>query len=285
MTVSNEPPKQAAILPIGETTSEIFRVFGDNLNRLVGLALWPVALSAASYAAVVAAGNNAIISLLGAIVDLAIYTLFAVAWHRLILLSNTEETSAPWAWESRHSGFFGYALLVNIIVYAIIFLPLLVAGVSLNEFLGEGVLADGEPMPELSEEAIAEIASAVGVIFVLMLIVWYLFLRLSFVFPAQAVDEKYGLGDSWRHTRGNGLRLMAISFLTIAPAYLVATIAMALLVSLADLIGGVAGAVVASVVLAVAITIVVVALTVTLASVAFRRATGWVPGPIGGPSV
>ena len=112
-------------------------------------------------------------------------------------------------------------------------------------------------------------------------------LRLSFVFPAAAVDERYGLGDAWRQTRGQGLRLIAILVLILVPVY-------AALILLTGLIGfaiGLAAHVshdhasepvgLAIFLLSASVGIVLgyiaLALGVTMISTAFRTCSGWVP--------
>ncbi|MEE9209106.1 MAG: hypothetical protein V3U23_01540, partial [Kiloniellales bacterium] len=130
-------------------------------------------------------------------------------------------------------------------------------------------------------------------------IVAYVMIRLSFVFPAVSVDEKYRLRHAWTHTKGQGLRLLGVTVIAAAPmvalVWGVHEILGALLFAEAapgqDGLPAVAqmeafvdanlGALLLIQTVTAAINYVLMALMVSVISIAFRTCTGWVPA-VGG---
>jgi len=116
-------------------------------------------------------------------------------------------------------------------------------------------------------------------------------MRLSFVFPAVAVDEAYRLKHSWTHTKGQGLRLLGALFLTAIPVLALAWVVSALFgvlpfaepeAQMGAVIAENSVAIFVSQVVVVALNYVLMALVVSIISIAFRSCTGWVPA-LGGP--
>jgi hypothetical protein len=290
MTISYTPPPAGRKLIVGQIFGETFAVCWKLKGKLPRAALWPflVALVALALTPIDLLLDTpepyASLNIMSELVEIpynllmaAAYTLFAVAWHRFVLLETHWESSAPTAWRRRHTVFFGYQLLVYLIV-VVVLLPMLVV-------IGAMGLYPGRDPSTFS-------ASLFLLLFIVVVtavfIFWYVFFRLSFVFPARAVGERYTLRDSWRHTRGNGWRLIAIAFLVnvalsivLLPLVLLST---GLITSLlfANPQSSTASLVIASVVLGAVYVIaefIGLALNVTLISLSFRTATGWVPGP------
>jgi len=129
------------------------------------------------------------------------------------------------------------------------------------------------------------------ILFPAVIIYWVLIVRWSFVFPARAAGERYGIGDSWRHTKGNFWRLIAVYLLVYAPfTFLFIIIVLPLVGTLwVTTAGGptgdvevhlmepsfgalALGAVVYSIFYFVSL-----ALGVTALSICFRKASGWLP--------
>lgn len=148
----------------------------------------------------------------GSTVKLALYGLLVIAaqiltislmftaWYRLVLLGP--ERAAPkffYPIERRHLRIFafscGIAVFIFLIAAAVMLLSLFITGFGTRFALLYVLL-----MP---------------VFFFLYLV---LPLRLSFVFPALAVDERYGLAESWRHTKKRTLVLLGGSILCVLPA-------------------------------------------------------------------
>ena len=126
------------------------------------------------------------------------YVIFAVAWHRLVLLGPSHGLPAyqP-SWGRRHFYFLGYMLLLGVIAGLVLGVlgfaaSLLLRGGSGPEATGGGSLL------------------ALAVFLLLLLLVGWFTMRLCFVLPARALEERYGLSDSWRQTRGQGLRILAV---------------------------------------------------------------------------
>lgn len=126
------------------------------------------------------------------------------AWYRLILLGP--DRAYPrffYPINPRHIRLFGYGWLVGGVVVLLTLCVILLAFPILG--LGTGL-------------AISHL--------LLIPVAFYIFfvipLRFSYLFPAVAVDERYRLMDSWRHTRKQTLKLIGGSILCLLPATTVA---------------------------------------------------------------
>ncbi len=129
--------------------------------------------------------------------------LLFIAWYRLVLLGP--ERAAPryfYPIEHRHWRVFACSCGIGILIFlisAVLVVPVFVL------------------MGVASHFALMHIF-LLPVLFFL----WFILpLRFSFVFPALAVDERYGPADSWRHTKKRTLVLLGGSILCILPASIV----------------------------------------------------------------
>ena len=128
--------------------------------------------------------------------DLIPATFFGVAWHRLTLLGLSAGSSPVFtAPERRHLRFYLYALVITLVY----FIPVWIVGAQ------EEVVANASDHDPLRARFPIFLAASV-----FGLVMLYVTARLSFVFPAASVDEKYGFGDSWRHTRRQGFRILIL---------------------------------------------------------------------------
>ncbi len=227
------------------------------------MALWVLVL--------LAAGTPFIPRLLG-LLEVIAGTLFAVAWHRRVLLGPGAGAPAfrP-SWEARHWLFLAYSLGVTVIVYVVMLLISPAVGL-IFDFLRAG-------------QGAAMALSGLVAFLLLFLLMFYFLMRFSFVFPAVAVDERYGLRHAWRHTKGHVLRLMGTLVLAAVP---LALLSMLLAVLLSMLIGAVDAGLMGKTLWAgglwavrTALYYLMIGLTVSVLSIAFRTCTGWVPRPLG----
>ena len=206
------PTGPVANLPIFASVAAVFRtVLTENLRYFPRAVLAPLLLSLLFLLLQIRFGpplppaegeappTPGLIDFLLSLAGLLPYVIFWVAWHRLVLLGPAQGLpSYQPSWRGRHFFYFGYTLLLGAIA-GIIFL-----------FLGfaASVLLPS-PAPG-AEPGNAQILLALAVMIVLLLVVGWFTLRLSFVLPARALDEAYGISDSWRQTRGQGLRILAV---------------------------------------------------------------------------
>lgn len=275
--MSQITPPTAAIrkLPVSATAFEAYgRVFG-NLQILARAAAFPFCLSFFLVGLAVLGRAQPVMAGLVAILGLAPYTIFGVTWHRVTLLgpqAGHPLLVAPW--ERRHWRFLGYLIAVTLISYGV---AVTIMSLALT-FAPQG--------PE--DQAVFALAALA----VIVIIMAYLAVRLCFVFPAVSVDEEYRLGHSWRHTKGQGLRLLAALMLSALPFVLliwVASYALDVLLfpaepeamSGAQLPGPPAtvsaSAFALSQLIIVALNYVLMALMLSAISISFRSCTGWVP--------
>lgn len=273
------PPREALRkLPVMATAKEAYARVFDNPRLLARASLMPFCLSLALIVLGFTLPMASALGFLVGILGLLPYTFFGVAWHRLTLLGPV--TGAPPlmpAWTQRHWRFLGYLLVTMLIG----------SGATAMVFsLGfMAIQPDPGALP-----AVAGLMLLAGFV-----IVAYVIIRLSFVFPAVSVDESYRLRHAWTHTKGQGLRLLG--------ATVIAAVPMVALVWGADKIMGALlfaepaadrnglppmaqmeafveanlGALLLIQTVTTAIHYVLMALMVSVVSIAFRTCTGWVP--------
>ncbi len=284
MSQTTPPSLAVRKLPVGATFAEAYSLVFARLALLVKAAAIPYLMSTVLAVLSFMAQSNWALAILVAILSFVPYTIFGVSWHRLTLLgpSAGAPSVAP-SWNRRHWRFLGYALAVTLIGYGLMLMIML-----------SGML----------------LASAIGflagfIIFGGLIVFFYWMMRLSFVFPAVAVDEAYRLAHAWTHTRGQGFRLIGLMILTTVPmivAYWVlgGILGLAFLGDLAMPMGMEGAAPEAMMqgfvaenaarlmvfqLFMAAVGYLLTALLVSAISIAFRSCTGWVPAPGGPPNL
>lgn len=284
--MSQSTPPSAAVQKIAVTATvhaAYATVFG-RLGPLVKAAVLPLALALAISMAALTMGERPVLEVGLVVLSFVPYTIFGVAWHRLTLLgADRAPPSALPAWRGRHWRFFGYAIAMQIIVQLIA-----VTAVPFVQALAGG-----------PQQVTSGSAFAMAALLLIVLSVPYVLARLSFVFPAAAVDERYGLHHSWSHTKGQGLRLIAALFLAAVPIMLSTgivsgTVGAWLLHDLSQAeteqavyayIGENLGSILLVQAVLVALNFLMMAVLVSVVSLAFRDTTGWVPAEEAGPPV
>ncbi len=285
------PPPASAIrkLRVGATFAESHRLIFSRLGLLFKAAAVPYLVSMILTVLSLMAQPNVGLVVLVMILFFVPYTLFGVAWHRLTLLGP--RVSAPRVtpiWKRRHWCFLGYALAITAIGYGL-WMVVTVLSLFLAMPLGESAMFASESPKLVIFIVVAAAIGALGFA--------YLMMRFSFVFPAVAVGEAYGLKHAWRHTRGQGFRLIGLMILTALPISLASWLlhlilgffifeGASFLVAMGDFrdatgLGDfVAANLVPLIVLHGTSTVfnyLLMAVMVSAISIAFRTCTGWVP--------
>ena len=139
-----------------------------------------------------------------AVVGMLPMLFFATAWHRYSIMRNPEDAGI-------FSLRFGKAELIFagyiVLLYLMVIIVSLIGGI-VGAFIG-GPAGQG----------------VIVVTIAAMLIVSFgLWTRLTLVFPACAIGAPAGLKDSWRATRGNMMRMIAITILVLIPQILLAVV-------------------------------------------------------------
>jgi hypothetical protein len=133
------------------------------------------------------------------LIDLGIWVMFSVAWHRRYLIPDqicTLQEAVHWGWRQTRFILVAAALLALAFVVVIV-VVLLLAQVGYTE-------------PGIEIEA------------VILLLIGLPYSRLSLLFPASAVDHRMSVGECWELTEGNSWRLLLIISLVGIPVYMVA---------------------------------------------------------------
>ncbi len=277
------PPQPVRELPIAETISAAYKSVFENFAVWLRIMLGPAILSVpiAYFGQMLVAEEQAKLTemglegpelttafmsaawaelLLANLVSFVPYVLFAVAWHRFLLLGEKPASPLTVLFPvARHFRFYLYTLLL-----------VLVIGVAAALVGTVGALIAAL----LSGAAGSNVLQA-PLFLLLFMVTLYVTARLQFTFPALAVDENYGFGDSWRNTRGQGWRfLLALSCCFLPPLFF------SLFMTL--ILGGAADVsllfFINSFVLA-AVGLLTTAIVISAISVAFRTCTGWIPPP------
>jgi len=256
-----------ATLPIFGTLIDAFVIAYGNPPLLFRAALGGLLLLAATTVVALIVPANAFTLLLMLLAPCAAYTHFGVNWYRVVLLGPEGMVRPALRWDRRHWRFLALGLLI-----------------------GAALLMLGAVITMIVPLSAALVA--LGLL--------YLAARISFVFPATAVEEPYSLIFAWRHTQGQGgmrltlLLLIAGLPLFLAVAYLASMLFAAVIgISLFDLAalqrgdgalaeGGTPPEISPMAALSLkmiteALTMAVMAVLYTIVALAFRTCTGWVP--------
>ena len=281
------PPQPVRELPIAETISEAYKSVFENFGMWLRIMLGPAILSVpiAVFGQMLIADERAMLEeqglegpelttammsaawpelLLANVISFVPYVFFAVAWHRFLLLGEKPgSVLAPLFPSLRHVRFYLYTVLL---VLAIGVAAALVGTV-------------GALVVALLSGAAGANALQAPLFLLLLILTLYVTARLQFTFPALAVDEHYGFGDSWRNTRGQGWRfLLALSCCMLPP--------MIFSLVMIRILGGVTELstlfFVNNFILA-AIGLLATAIVISAVSSAFRTCTGWIPPPVHQP--
>lgn len=140
--------------------------------------------------------NNTSKSFLALAAQALVYTVLAVRVHRLVLGAESSAQELV-LWTGRETRFLGWLLVVYCYVVLIFALPALLVG-------AVGVMAR---MPQDGGWWMALVA------FLAPLPAAYLFVRLSILLPATAVDQRRTIAWAWALTEGNGWRLVIVLWL------------------------------------------------------------------------
>lgn len=124
--------------------------------------------------------------------QILIYTLLAVRVHRIVLAGGgVKQNWFRWTW--RETRFLGW-LVVVYFYWTLVLVPV-IAGVGVAsdfKLFSQGVWLDALAI------TLATVPGA------------YVFVRLAFLLPATAVDQKRNLRWAWELSKGNGWRLVAL---------------------------------------------------------------------------
>ena len=193
--------------------------------------------------------------LLIVVVEFLVISVFAVGWHRLILLGTGTSGGLGIGFGRREIAFLGrvWACFLGVLMFSIAF--------SVLEFLLAGLLR----------------ANPQGFVVIAMLgftlVVSYVLGRIGLSFAGLSIDQTLSFAGSWQATRGEGFRILAI-YLLVAIGWLV----IGLLFSfLAGLLGLGYAAPYALMFINAVLSAGFIALLVTINSILFRRLSGWRP--------
>jgi hypothetical protein len=187
----------AAPLPVGKVLMGAFLVPWWHRKAFTRALAFPLALLATLVLTwyFTAKLLPAFVNILLCLVYAALFTLFAVTTHRLVLLDPDAVAKNPVpGWTRREGLFFGW-MVGAWLLFVFAFFVVLMVVVNAVGFGFEGLIK--------SHLVWIETAASVPAL--------YLLARLSPLLPATAVDRRVDLRWAWELTRGNGWRLMAIT--------------------------------------------------------------------------
>ena len=199
MSDSGTSPAEPRKIPFWRTIFQSFRFVFINLHRVVTIGWLPfIIIAVGSYVAIANmvgyATFSATITIPVQILSWLAYAVFAVCWHRFVILGE-QRIGAAGLLTWRNVIFFGYfAVLVALPV---------VAMTRSNQYI---IFATQQNSPTMWV-LIAYVLSFVAVI------VYFILFRFYLLFPATAIDRPLKLGEAWRRMRGNTWRLIGATFL------------------------------------------------------------------------
>lgn len=130
-----------------------------------------------------------------AIPQILVYTLLAVRVHRIVL--SGMGANQDWLrWTGRETRFLGW-LVVVYFYWTLILIPLVAAVAAVGAASGFTMVSQGVWVNSIA----LTLATVPGA---------YVFVRLVFLLPATAVDQKRNMRWAWTLSEGNGWRLVAL---------------------------------------------------------------------------
>jgi|GEM_PF-5451894 len=191
-------------LSFGATFGGAFSTVFGQLWLFIKAAILPFVLGI--LIAIIGAALSSLTPALGAawqILSLLPLAILGIAYCRIVLLGRQAGAVPRPLFGRRTWVYFGYALLMTLATVLPVFA---VTGIFFGDVF---FLLDAEVQ---NPDAMAgRVLAMIPTMFLVYLFFMYVLTRLSLVFPAVSVDQKLGLGGSWRLTRGsNGFKLFAV---------------------------------------------------------------------------
>jgi len=185
-------------LPVWQTVKAGYRYTFKHFGAFLRAAAVPLVLTLGLSLAIPAEGAGPGATVVSAVLVAVFVTLFEITWFRFLLFdSRSESTRLLPRFDGTFWRFLGYSL--------ILMLPMAPAELLLL-LIGYG-----------PEEASAVLLVVAGLLYVLGL---YVSLRISFCLLWITVGLPGRIGESWRHTRKNGLRLLLVMVILCLPLVL-----------------------------------------------------------------
>lgn len=161
---------------------------------------------ASQYAEMAQTGNFPVVQLLVTLIIALVTSLWiAVAWHRYVLLNEEPGSVVPAFRGDRILGYFGYSILIALIMVVLGAIIGMVAGLVLGPLL----LSNGPTLVGLLLIGL--------VVYVPLLVIGY---RLSVALPASALGAPLGLGGAWERTKGATGTLLVLGVISVVAAFL-----------------------------------------------------------------
>ena len=142
--------------------------------------------------------------------SIALYAMFAVAWHRRYLIP--EERPTVWSalrWDARKTRFLLRLIITSVLGLLVVSVPLLAAGLAAT---GSLVALTSGDFPLLDMVYTSFAGLIVGLIFL-----YLIYGRLFLCLPAAAIDDPADLKEIWRLGRHNTWQLFWIAMMVGAP--------------------------------------------------------------------
>ena len=136
----------------------------------------------------------------------------AVNWHRFLLRDDIPEGWENLRLDGKVWRYAGNSLLISLIaglIFLAFFIVIVIAGLVMRALHGA---APGDPQAWSLAFVLLMLVS-----FAVSLLPLIFMFRLSIKLPAIAVGDDYGLGDAWRDSRGNNIRLFGFMLLSRCP--------------------------------------------------------------------
>ena len=209
MSIVGQPPGTAGKVPVWRTAVESYRFVFANLDRFLALGWLPI---------LVIFGVNLAFGFLDRLhirdlvwlLSCVPWAVFAVRWHRLVLLKDRagafKELFAP-----RNLRFLTYALFLSLTA-GVIAMFVMVSAV----FFVSLTLGTEADLPGTSQAA-AGLNPWLVFNWAVTILLYLPVLRFTLLLPGAAVDRPLSLGQAWREMGGNSWRYISVVILMVIP--------------------------------------------------------------------
>jgi len=193
----DQHPTRPTPLPVIETIRDAFQFVWDKRTRLLcALAVLMVILLVVEHAVTLANDNP--LKFVQAFIKMALYCLFAITCHRLVLLGDPGVPDYGLrTWTLRESKYMGWSLVILVVWLLFSFV--------INSFYVSTIVSKVEAGARAES-----FQSTQYLLTPLYIPVLYIFSRLSVLYPAIALGQPVNAQWAWRITEDNGWRLTIV---------------------------------------------------------------------------
>ncbi len=146
---------------------------------------------------------NLLLSLILFILSFVVSVMMSIGWHRAELLGEKAEIGASLLWRPQFWGYLGRLILIILVVLAIYFAFMLIAGLVFG-----GIISSAPGTANMGLLSLLGVLFFIGILFLYALV-----MRLSLILPACSVERPISMSEALQSTKGRTLMILGYMLL------------------------------------------------------------------------